>query len=75
MRLVGCFPTGAVHAQNYHVEDIPAGLMTRVIFAFAGFDGGGRVRIGDATGDCVNFRKSLDLKHSSARRTTRWTQK
>lgn len=30
-RLVGYFPAGAIHAQNYHVADIPAGLLSHVI--------------------------------------------
>ena len=27
MRLVGCFPASAIHAQDYHVDDTPPGLL------------------------------------------------
>lgn len=43
LRLIGYFPAGAIRAQNYHVGDIPAGLLTHVIYAFAKVT---------ATGDC-----------------------
>ena len=35
MRLVGYFPAGAIHAQNHYVSDIPAKLLSHVIYAFA----------------------------------------
>jgi GH18 family chitinase len=44
-RLVGYFPTGAIHAQDYHVTYIPASLLSRVIYAFANVT---------AAGDCVS---------------------
>lgn len=30
-RLVGYFPARAIHAQNYHVADIPASLLSHVV--------------------------------------------
>jgi len=62
MRLVGYFPAGAIHAQNYHVADITAGQLSHVIYAFADVT---------AAGDCVsinaqdnqgNFSQLVDLK-------------
>jgi hypothetical protein len=32
---VSFFPAGAIHAQNCHIPDIPAGQLSRVIYAFA----------------------------------------
>jgi hypothetical protein len=34
-RLVGCFPSSGIHAQNYRVADIPAGQLSHVIYASA----------------------------------------
>ena len=42
LRLIGYFPAGAIHAQNYHIADIPAGLLSHVIYAFANVTAAGR---------------------------------
>ena len=34
-RVIGYFPSDAIHARNYHVADIPAAQLTHVIYAFA----------------------------------------
>jgi chitinase len=51
-RLVGYFPAGAIHAQNYQVADIPAALLSHVIYAFANVT---------TTGDCVSVNPGDDL--------------
>src|SRR5271155_3339465 len=51
IRLVGYFPAGAIHAQNYHVTDIPAELLSHVIYAFANVT---------AEGDCVSVNTNDD---------------
>jgi chitinase len=62
MRLVGYFPAGAIHAQNYHVPEIPAGLLTHVIYAFANVTAAGDCVSVNAKDDAVNFSQLLDLK-------------
>jgi chitinase len=61
-RLVGYFPAGAIHAQNYHVTDIPAGLLSHVIYAFANVTAAGDCVSVNAKDDQVNFPQLLDLK-------------
>jgi len=61
MRLVGYFPAEA-HKQNYCVDDIPAGLLTHVIYAFAGLEADGTCVSIDKTDDEENFPKFLHLK-------------
>jgi chitinase len=62
MRLVGYFPAGAIHAQNYHVTDIPAGLLSHVIYAFANVTAAGDCVSVNAKDDAVNFPQLLALK-------------
>jgi GH18 family chitinase len=50
-RLIGYFPSWSIHAQNYHVADIPAAQLTHVIYAFANVT---------ATGDCVSVNQEDD---------------
>jgi GH18 family chitinase len=45
-RLVGFFPAWGIHAQNYHIADIPAGQLSHVVYAFADVT---------AAGDCVSI--------------------
>lgn len=45
-RLVGYFSSWSIHAQNYHVADIPAGQLSHVIYDFANVT---------ASGDCVSI--------------------
>jgi chitinase len=67
IRLVGYFPAGAIHAQNYHVTDIPAGLLSHVIYAFANVTAAGDCVSVNASDDSVNFPQLLALKASSPR--------
>jgi chitinase len=62
MRLVGYFPAGAVHAQNYQVADIPAALLTHVIYAFANVTVAGDCVSESAKDDAVNFPQLIELK-------------
>jgi chitinase len=61
-RLVGYFPASAIHAQNYHVADIPAGLLSYVIYAFADVTAAGDCVSVNAEDDAVNFPQLRDLK-------------
>jgi chitinase len=63
-RLVGYFPASAIHAQNYHVVDIPAGLLSHVIYAFTNVTAVGECASVNAKDDSVNFPQLLDLKAS-----------
>jgi chitinase len=62
-RLVGYFPADA-SAQNYHVADIPAGLLSHVIYAFADVTAAGDCVSANAADDAVNFPQLRDLKAS-----------
>jgi GH18 family chitinase len=62
VRLVGYFPAGAIHAQNYQVTDIPAGLLSHVIYAFANVTAAGACVSVNANDDSVNFPQLLALK-------------
>ena len=54
IRLAGYFPAHA-HKQNYDVDDIPASLLTHVIYAFAGLQTDGtRVSV-DTSDDNTNI--------------------
>jgi GH18 family chitinase len=64
IRLVGYFPAGAIHAQNYHVTDIPAGVLSHVIYAFANVTAAGDCVSVNAGDDSVNFPQLLALKAS-----------
>ena len=61
-RLVGYFPSWAIHAQNYHVADIPADQLTHVIYAFADVSTKGVCASVNAQDDQVNFPQLLQLK-------------
>jgi len=61
MRLIGYFPAEA-HKQDYGVEDIPADLLTNVIYAFAGLDTDGTCYSIDKADDDQNFPLLLQLK-------------
>jgi chitinase len=63
-RVVGYFPAGAIHPQNYHVAGIPAGLLSHVIYAFANATPAGDCVSVNAKDDSVNFPQLLDLKAS-----------
>src|SRR5215469_8032967 len=43
--LIGYFPSWGIHAQNYHVADVPADKLSHVVYAFADVT---------PTGDCVS---------------------
>jgi chitinase len=62
MRLVGYFPAGAIHTQNYQVTDIPAALLSHVIYAFANVTAAADCVSVNANDDSVNFPQLLDLK-------------
>jgi chitinase len=62
IRLVGYFPAGAIHAQNYPVTDIPAELLSHVIYAFANVTAEGDCVSVDANDDSVNFPQLLALR-------------
>ena len=61
MRLVGYFPAEA-HKQNYSVDDIPAGRLTHVIYAFAGLQADGTCVSVDTSDDNTNFPLLFQLK-------------
>ena len=61
-RFIGYFPAGDIHAQNYQVNDIPANLLTHVIYAFANVTATGDCESVDAEDDAVNFPQLLELK-------------
>jgi len=62
LRLIGYFPASAIHAQNYQVADIPAGLLSHVIYAFANVTAAGDCVSVNAKDDAVNFPQLLNLK-------------
>jgi chitinase len=62
MRLVGYFPAGAIHPQNYRVADIPAAILTHVIYAFADVTAAGDCVSESAKDDAVNFPQLRELK-------------
>jgi GH18 family chitinase len=53
--LFGYFLSWAIHAQNYHVADIPAGQLTYAIYAFAELNSGGTCVSIDASDDGAIF--------------------
>jgi GH18 family chitinase len=61
-RLVGYFPSWGIHAQNYHVTDIPAAQLTHVIYAFANVTATGDCVSTNANDDKVNFPQLHQLK-------------
>ncbi len=61
MRLVGYFPAEA-NKQNYDVDDIPAGLLTHVIYAFAGLQADGTCVSVDTSDHNTNFPLLAQLK-------------
>jgi chitinase len=63
-RLVGYFPAGAIRAQNYHVADVPAGLLSHVIYAFADVTAAGDCVSVNANDESTNFPQLLALKAS-----------
>jgi chitinase len=63
-RLVGYFPAGAIHAQNYHVADIPSALLSHVIYAFANVTAAGDCVSVNAGDDLINFPQLRNLKAS-----------
>lgn len=61
-RLVGYFPAGAIHAQSYNVADIPAALLSHVIYAFANVTAAGDCVSVNAGDDLINLPQLRDLK-------------
>lgn len=66
MRLVGYFPAGAIHAQNYQVADIPATLLTHVIYAFANV-----TATGDSSPRARRTTPSISLNCSNSKQISR----
>jgi chitinase len=62
LRLIGYFSASAVTTQNYDVDDIPAGLLSHVIYAFANVTAMGDCESVDPAGDAANFPQLLELK-------------
>jgi len=60
--LAGYFPGWAIHAQNYHVANIPAHLLTHVIYAFADVSPNGECVSTNAQDDQVNFPRLIQFK-------------
>jgi len=60
--LVGYFSAGAIHEQNYHVTDIPADLLSHVIYAFADVTAEGSCVSVNPKDDQVNFPQLQDLQ-------------
>ena len=61
-RLVGYFPSYAIHARNFHVADIPGALLTHVVYAFAQVTADGVCASINPKDDKGNFAQLLDLK-------------
>jgi GH18 family chitinase len=61
-RIVGYFPSWSIHAQNYHVSDIPGGKLSHVIYAFASVTADGDCVSVNPDDDAVNFPQLLQLK-------------
>jgi chitinase len=61
-RLVGYFPSYAIHARNFHVADIPGALLTHVVYAFAQVTADGVCASVKPKDDQVNFPQLLALK-------------
>lgn len=62
LRLIGYFSASAVTTQNYDVDDIPAGLLSHVIYAFANVTAMGDCESLDPASDATNFSQLLGLK-------------
>jgi chitinase len=60
-RLVGYFPSWVIHAENYHVADIPTDRLTHIIYAFADVTAGGECASIHARDDQVNFPQLAQL--------------
>src|SRR5271166_617358 len=61
-RVVGYFPSAAIHARNYQVSNIPADQLTHVIYAFAEVSGDGECASVSAQDDHVKFPQLVQLK-------------
>jgi GH18 family chitinase len=61
-RLAGYFSAEAIHAQNYQVTDIPANLLSHVIYAFANVTAEGACVFVNPKDDEVNFPQLQDLQ-------------
>jgi chitinase len=64
-RLVGYFPAEAIHKQNYHIFDIPAGQLSHVIYAFAAVTEAGDCISVDKRDDEINFPQLFQLKQQN----------
>jgi chitinase len=61
-RLIGYFPAWGIHAQNFQVADIPAALLTHVIYAFSNVTPSAECVSTNAHDDEVNFPRLNVLK-------------
>jgi GH18 family chitinase len=61
-RLVGYYPASDIHAQNYQVTDIPANLLSHVIYAFANVTAEGACVSVNPEDDQVNFPQLQELQ-------------
>jgi GH18 family chitinase len=64
--VVGYFPGWAIHAQNYHVSDIPGDKLTHVNYAFAGVSNNGECVSIRPQDDQINFPLLQSLKQQYA---------
>jgi GH18 family chitinase len=62
-RFVGYYPAWAIHAQKFHISDIPADKLTHVIYAFANVTAAGDCASLNTDDDSINFPQLIQLKH------------
>ncbi len=54
-RIVAYFAAWGVYGRNYHVADIPAGMITHINYAFANITADGQCALGDSYADIDRF--------------------
>jgi GH18 family chitinase len=69
-RVVGYFPSDALHARNYPVSGIPADMLTHLVYAFATVSAAGECASVKAQDDKINFPQLIELKQQHTRLQT-----
>src|SRR5438552_779979 len=62
-RIIGYFPHWVIHTPHYYVSDIPAALLTHVVYAFADVTAAGECASVNPSDDQTNFPALQQLKH------------